>query len=216
MPLASSQTEHIPHGCHTTLATTTASNDKDMNNREEITTRRLKLRRPRSDDARDIFERYASNPIVTKYLARPTHASIEDSRRFIETSDKYWNEYKVGPYLIFSKETEALLGTIVFGFLNGKDDGCAGTGYILAQDSWGMGYATEVLEAIIALARRLEVKQLVAESHADHVASIHILDKCGFEQVDEDTERAVVFPNIGSDKPQPVMRFVHRLKPSDV
>lgn len=108
------------------------------------------------------------------------------------------------------------MGTIVLGFLNGKDDGCAGTGYILAQDSWGKGYATEVLEEIIALARRLEVKQLVAECHADHIASIHVLNKCGFEQVDKDTARAVVFPNIGSDEPQPVLRVAHRLEPSDV
>lgn len=81
---------------------------------------------------------------------------------------------------------------------------------MLAQDSWGQGYATEALEAIVMLARCLQLKELHAECHADNVVSQHILTKCGFQRLDDKT-RAIVFPNLGYDEPQPVLRFVHYL-----
>jgi RimJ/RimL family protein N-acetyltransferase len=40
---------------------------------ETIETERLLLRKPASDDVSDIFERYASDAEVTKYLAWPMH-----------------------------------------------------------------------------------------------------------------------------------------------
>lgn len=81
---------------------------------------------------------------------------------------------------------------------------------VLAQDSWGQGYATEALEAIVMLARCLQLKELNAECHADNVVSQHILTKCGFQRLDDKT-RAIVFPNLGNEEPQPVLRFVHYL-----
>lgn len=192
------------------------TSDDDSNKLEVLTTRHLELRRPTLEDAPLIFERYASAPQVTKFLAWPTHQLIEDTQNFIqEYSDVLWNKYQVGPYLIFSRETGILVGSTGLDFKGNKQDGHATTGYVLAQDAWGNGYATEVLEEIIALARRLEVKQLVAECHEKHVVSSRILAKCSFERFDVDKKKVIVFPNIGTDEPQTVLRFVHYPKPQD-
>ena len=54
---------------------------------ELLVTERLVLRRPVEDDVSAIFERYASDPEVTRYLAWPRHVSLDDTRIFIAFSD---------------------------------------------------------------------------------------------------------------------------------
>jgi len=53
------------------------------------------------------------------------------------------------------------------------------TGYVLARDAWGRGYATECMKAMIDVARQCGVKQLYALCHTDHAASWRVLEKCG-------------------------------------
>jgi [ribosomal protein S5]-alanine N-acetyltransferase len=43
----------------------------------------LTLRAPRLDDAEAIFERIASDPEVTRYLAWSTHPDVAETRRVI-------------------------------------------------------------------------------------------------------------------------------------
>jgi RimJ/RimL family protein N-acetyltransferase len=68
---------------------------------EAIETPRLRLRRPRAIDAPGIFERYASDPDVARYLGRPRHQSIDDTRGFLEFSEAEWARGPAGPYLAF-------------------------------------------------------------------------------------------------------------------
>ena len=51
---------------------------------KEIITDRLLLRKIRMDDDCDMFEQWASDPQVTRYLTWNVHNSIEDTRRIIE------------------------------------------------------------------------------------------------------------------------------------
>jgi RimJ/RimL family protein N-acetyltransferase len=52
---------------------------------------------------------------------------------------------------------------------------------VLAKDAWGLGYATEVLQAMVALAPALGVRRLYALCHPEHLASQRVLEKCGFD-----------------------------------
>ena len=65
-----------------------------------IETARLRLRRPAPDDVDAIYSRYASDADVTKFLGWPRHASIEDTRAFLEFSRSEWERKPAGPYLI--------------------------------------------------------------------------------------------------------------------
>ena len=126
---------------------------------ETITTSRLVLRKPVSDDAGDIFERYASDAEVTRYLAWPMHASLDDTRAFLEFSDAEWNRWPAGPYLICSLADGRLLGSTGLAF---EAPFRATTGYVLARDSWGQGFATEALLAMRQTAMDLGVRRLYA------------------------------------------------------
>jgi RimJ/RimL family protein N-acetyltransferase len=157
-----------------------------------IETARLVLRAPRADDARRVFERYASDPRVTRYLGWPTHRTIDDTRGFLSFCAAEWERWPAGPFLIESRASGALLGSTGLGFETREQ---AATGYVLAHDAWGHGYATEALTAMRDLAGRLGVTRLYALCHPDHLASSRVLEKCGFSLEGTLTGHAE-FPNL--------------------
>src|ERR1043165_1370370 len=144
---------------------------------EKIETARLLLVRPTAADVEAIFQRYASDPDVTRYVAWPRHTSIADTEFFLKFSDHEWNRWPAGPYLARSRADGSVLGSTGLAF---ESDMTASTGYVFAKDAWGNGYATEALRAMTDLARNLGVNRLYAICHADHRASAHVLEKGGF------------------------------------
>lgn len=170
---------------------------------EPIETERLLLRRPVRSDAGLIFSRYASDPAVTRYLGWPRHQSLADTELFVDFSDSEWSRRGCGPYLAFSRSAGELLGST--GLVLDEPDS-AETGYVLARDAWGRGYATEVLFAMVTLAGRIGVRRLKARCHPDHRASAHVLEKCGFT-LESRTPGALVFPNLHPRR-QDVLTYV--------
>jgi RimJ/RimL family protein N-acetyltransferase len=142
-----------------------------------LETERLFLRKPNANDAQSIFDRYAGDPAVTRYMSWRTHRNVADTYAFLAWSEADWEQWPAGSYLIYSRETEGLLGGTGLSF---RTPVYAVTGYVLAQDAWGHGYATEALRAMVDLARQTGVKLLEAVCHAEHRASAHVMEKCGF------------------------------------
>lgn len=160
----------------------------------EIETNRLRLRRPRQDEAEAMFARYAGDSDVTRYVGWPRHTAVEHTQGFVAFSDSEWERWHAGPYAIFDKATGALLGGTGLSF---ETPSRASTGYVLAKDAWGKGYATEALHAMADLAPRLGVVRLYALCHTDHRASWRVLEKCGFTR--EGILRSYApFPNIAA------------------
>ena len=167
-----------------------------------LETARLSFRRPVREDARDIFERYAADPEVTRYLGWPRHTSVEDTAVFIAFSESEWARWSAGPLLVFSRESGRLLGSA--GLLLETADR-AQTGYVFARDAWGQGYATETLGAMVHLAAELKLTRLYALCHIEHRASSRVMEKCGFER-EGILQRHSVFPNL-SPEPQDVFSY---------
>jgi RimJ/RimL family protein N-acetyltransferase len=163
---------------------------------DRLTTARVEYRRPVGADAEEIFRRYASDPDVTRYLAWPRHITLADTRVFLEFSDGEWRSWGCGPYLIVSRASGALLGSTGISF---DTAGVASTGYVLARDAWGQGYATEALGAMRDLGRVLDLRRLYAICHVDHAASRRVMEKCGF-QFEGVLGRYLAFPNLGPDR----------------
>lgn len=171
-----------------------------MRSPEHIETGRLVLRRPRQDDAESVFRRYASDPEVTRLLAWPTHTDVDASRAFIATSDAHWEKWSAGPLLILSRSSGMLLGSTGLTF-HGPD--LVETGYLLTRDSWGKGYATEALGAVLDLCQAIGLRSVQAHCHVSHTASAHVLEKCGFTR-QRLAPRYMVLPNLGSPEPSDV------------
>jgi RimJ/RimL family protein N-acetyltransferase len=170
---------------------------------ERVVTPRMVLAPPRSADARDIFKRYASDPDVTRYLSWRTHRVVDDTDAFVAFAISEWAQKPVGPYLMRDRETRRLLGSTG---LMLDTPGRAMTGYVLAQGAWGAGLATEALRAMVGVARAIGIREVAALCHANHVASIRVLEKAGFTR-DAVPALPLVFPNLQEDAPQPVLRY---------
>jgi [ribosomal protein S5]-alanine N-acetyltransferase len=167
-----------------------------------IETERLLLKPPTHEDTRAIFERYASDADVTRYLGWPKHTSVQDTQAFVGFSLSEWARWGVGPFLAFDRESGTLLGGS--GLVMETADRAA-TGYVFARDAWGKGYATESLRAMIALAAEFKVARVYALCHVDHKASYRVLVKCGFQR-EGVLPRHLVFPNLSSE-PLDVFRY---------
>lgn len=171
---------------------------------ERIATPRLVLRKPEPADAERIYSRYAADPEVTRYLSWRRHASVSDTRAFLSFSDDEWAQWPAGPYLIETMTGE-LLGSTGFAFEGEKE---AATGYALARDAWGKGYATEALRAIQSLGRDLRLKRLGAQCHPDNVASWRVLEKCGFAR--QKLQNRAEFPNLSPAVPVEVLSYSYQ------
>lgn len=177
-----------------------------MNAPHHIETLRLVLSAPTVDDAAEIFARYASDDDVTRFLSWPHHRSVQDTRAFVAFSMTEWQRWPAGPYLIRSRDDGRLLGGTGLSF-DQPDE--ATTGYVLAKDAWGRGYATEVLWAMVDLSQQLGLARLLALCHPAHSASLHVLEKCGFTQ-DMDWTGKAVFPNLPPGVPQAALCYERR------
>ena len=169
----------------------------------QILTTRLQLSMPQAIDAPLIFESYASDPEVTRYLGWPRHLSLADTEGFLSFSAQHWERWPGGPYVIRRLSDGLVIGSTGFGFETPER---ASTGYVLAKDAWGTGFATEALAAMVDVAPRLGVLQLYALCHPDHRASRHILEKSGFTR-DARWSKQVEFPNIAPGVLQDVLCY---------
>lgn len=181
----------------------------------EVTTARLVLRKPVLDDAEAIFRRYASDHEALKYMGWSAHESTVDTRSYLEFAEKEWQTWPAGPYLILSPADGLLLGGTGLAF---EAPEVASTGYVLARDSWGKGYATEALLAVVAVSRDIGVRRLIAYCHTRHRASAHVLEKAGFT-LEATLPSHQTFPNLGLPTPQDVFLFaidaLSSLSPAD-
>jgi len=125
----------------------------------------------------------------------------------LSISDADWERWGAGPYLILSRSEGKLLCITGLGL---ETPDRAVTGYVLARDSWGRGFATEALGAVIGVASTIGLRFLVALCHPEHAASIRVLQKCGFRQ-EARLERAYEFPNLSPGERSDVLRWTLRL-----
>ena len=172
-------------------------------NNERLNTERLLLRKPLESDANLIFERYACDPDVCKYLAWPMHETIEDTLAFISFSDHQWDQWSVGPYLVFSAPDDRLLGSTGLEF---ESETVATTGYVFAKDSWGKGYATETLVAMLGLARELGAVRVYSHVFPEHTPSRRVLEKAGL-QLDDTIATTFAFPNLDRNRKFEVVTY---------
>ena len=128
-------------------------------------TRRLTLRRPTLEDAKQM--RWTSRPAADCRAYVMTLLSQADTRPWtIQLDDGY-------------------IGTMVLR-LHGADAEC---GYALNPDARGRGYATEALEAVLAYAlETLRVERVCARCAEENIASRAVLQRAGMICVSCDRE----------------------------
>lgn len=164
---------------------------------ETIQTERLLLRKPRMEDAPVIFESYARDPEVSRYLAWMPHKNIRETEQFLLACGHLWQTEKDYAYVVTMKEAGRLIGMFGLHPMKMKVE----VGYALARPYWGKGYTSEALRAVIGWAfSQPEIYRVQAFCDVENIASARVMEKAGMTR-EGLLRRYVLHPNI-SDEPR--------------
>ncbi len=145
-----------------------------------LKTERLVLRPTSVADAEQMYNNWASDPKVTKYLFWEPHADIEVTKGVLAD----WNKKNEKPdyyhWGIVLKETGQIIGAGgIVGGINEKHRS-ADLGYCLGRAYWGKGYMSEAVAAMIAyLFCTVGLNRIAASHDTDNVGSGRVMRKCG-------------------------------------
>jgi len=143
-----------------------------------LETERLLLRKVTLDDVEDMYE-YGSNEDLTKYVIWETHKNLSDSKEFIEFVRTQYENKKVSPWGIELKENGKFIGTIDFVSWQ-PDHHAAEIGYVLSQDYWGKGIATEAANEVIAFGfNHMDLIRIQAKCFVENRGSARVMEKIG-------------------------------------
>ena len=141
-----------------------------------LETPRLILRPFEYSDASDIYNNWASDPEVTKYLTWNTHESIETTKKVL---DIWVNQYEKPERINFAitlKETTELIGGIdVVGYI----DNIPVIGYVLSRKYWNNGYMSEAFQTVLEFLFSLGYEKVRIDALVNNIASNKVIIKCG-------------------------------------
>ena len=148
---------------------------------QKIETRRLFLRPFRAEDARDMFENWASDPEVTRFLTWPAHQSADITRMIL---NDWISRYAGGDYFNWAielKETGRVIGSIAVVQLTPETES-ADIGYCLGRSFWGMGLMPEALRAVMDyLFDTVGLNRITAGHDVNNPKSGRVMAKAGMK-----------------------------------
>lgn len=158
---------------------------------QELETGRLLLRRLTMDDSEMMFNNWASDPEVTRYLRWNAHRSWAETAEILNEWEKHYVEPTFYQWGVENKRSGVLMGTISLfpapelktgWHLNTEILGSAWeAGYALGRKWWNNGYMTEALCAVRDYWFNTVDAPWLAAIHAnENVASSAVLQKAGF------------------------------------
>jgi len=155
-------------------------------------TTRLYLRPPTVEDAAAIFQQYAQDAEVTKYMTWRPHDTVQTTREFLERCLTGWENETAFPWAITRKDGQQIMGMIELRPKVFK----AEIGYVLARAYWGRGLMAEAAQTVVewALAQP-NIYRVWAVCDVDNPASARVLEKIGMQR-EGLLRRHIIHPNI--------------------
>jgi [ribosomal protein S5]-alanine N-acetyltransferase len=145
-----------------------------------LPTERLILRKISMED-RDAVFAWARDPEVSRYGSWDSHRTPHDTETFIESCLKQYDREGLGPWAIELRETNLVVGTCGFGYVD-RLDRRGGIGYFLARSEWGNGFATEAVRAVLRFGfGPLALNRIEARCVPANTASERVMQKVGMK-----------------------------------
>jgi [ribosomal protein S5]-alanine N-acetyltransferase len=143
---------------------------------EIIETSRLKLRSPYIKDAPAIFEQYAQDEEVTKYMTWRSHSNIKTTQKFLAGCISEMTAKTACYWMILPKQENKAVGMIRLQCQNHR----AELGYVLARPYWSQGFMTEALQPLVNwVLDRHSIYRIWAVCDIENIASARVLEKVG-------------------------------------
>ena len=144
---------------------------------QEIKTKRLTLRRFAVEDAQAMYDNWASDPEVTRYLTWPTHGSVDISAMVLESWVKSYDQENFYQWAI---EFEGRpVGSIAVVRMDDRT-ASAEVGYCIGRNWWHRGIVSEAVKAVMDyLFGEVGVNRVSARHDPRNPNSGAVMRKCG-------------------------------------
>ncbi|MFM0290419.1 GNAT family N-acetyltransferase [Paraburkholderia megapolitana] len=150
-----------------------------MEDRVELLTRRLRLRRARKGDASVLFDNYTGVRNCSRFLQRDAHQDVSRTAAMLDKwCDSAWHEAGAPfSWVIATREEDEPIGV----FVAIPQDHKIEIHYGIGERFWGRGLAVEAGHAAIsALWRSPGTQRIWTVCDVEHVGSRRVLEKLGF------------------------------------
>ena len=142
---------------------------------------RLRLRPLRDDDLADLYAVFA-DPDVMRYWTRPPMRDINEARAYLAEINANFESRTAFKWGITRLDHDRVIGTTSLFRLDTPHQ-TAEIGYALGSAHWGNGYAAEAVHRTCRFAfEELHLRRLEADIDPRHHASIHVVEKVGFQR----------------------------------
>ena len=146
-----------------------------------LETDRLILRRFTIEDASDMFQNWASDPEVTKYLTWPTHTDLDQTEDVITRWEDETIDNDVYRWAIELKEIGQVIGSISAVGMNEKVQSVE-IGYCIGKEFWRKGYTSEALAEVMRFFfDEVGANRVEARCDVHNTNSAKVMEKCGMK-----------------------------------
>jgi [ribosomal protein S5]-alanine N-acetyltransferase len=167
-----------------------------------LRTERLVLRPTSESDAQAIYDGYAQDSEVTRFLMWRPHQDLGETREYLRHCEEGWNTGTELTWMLTRASDARVLGAIGLRPEGHK----ASLGYVLARSAWGQGLMSEAGRAVLrAAAENPELHRIWAVCDAANLASARVLEKIGMVR-EGILRRWIVHPNV-SDAPRDALCY---------
>jgi RimJ/RimL family protein N-acetyltransferase len=159
-----------------------------------IQTARLVLRTPVLGDAPAIFERWAHDPGVVRYLTWRADQTVEEVHAFLRRGQAMRESGERVAWVLTLPGEDSPIGMLE------ARPGAHGVelGYVLGKSYWNHGYMTEAVEAVAAwLLDQPGVFRVWAVCDVENQPSARVLEKARFQR-EGVLRRWTMHPNVGA------------------
>ena len=166
-----------------------------------IKTSRLTITTFSMDMAQNVYEN-SQDDDTRRFVPDEVYDSADEARTAIEFLMTRYDTTD-GPFVypVLTNEGQ----NIGYVQLCKLEDGSWEIGYHIATPFTGKGYASEAVKAFLpAMAQKLNIKEVYGICRAENTASVRVLEKCGFAQINKGA-------GIYQGKAAQVVKFVWKL-----
>ena len=150
---------------------------------ETIQTSRLVLRKVRSEDIQDYFDRLGSSEAVTRGMLWEPHTDLSQSVASVEKALRRYEEGGCYRWAVALPEDDRIIGIVEMLRFDESDDSCS-FAYMLGESWWGKGYGSEALRgAMDFVFSKMGVKVVRADHFTTNPASGGAMRKAGMTYV---------------------------------
>jgi len=148
-----------------------------------IRTPRLFLRPSWPEDWEELFALLTDDAVALNIAVEDWPRTVEETKQFVSKP----RENLLPHFFIYLRDHDG--ARLIGGIGLGRTGDDVELGYWIAPGSWGQGYATEALNAVVNHCRILGHRRLIASHFADNRATAKVLEKAGFRATGQTTMR---------------------------